>query len=183
MLATQLSPVSELVCILARSILTLACVNLEKAMKKVLFVFLLLLIFPALYVYWYYFNIYSDGDREGVMMKISRKGDIFKTYEGEIMQPGFRSGGGSINSNNFKFTAKDEVVSKKLSDATGKTVKVHYVQYRRTLPWRGENYNADNAETGQYVVDSVLEVSAAPATAQSQLPPMMLPAPAVTPSK
>ncbi len=116
-------------------------------------------------------------------MKISRKGDIFKTYEGEIMQPGFRSGGGSINSNNFKFTAKDEVVSKKLSDATGKTVKVHYVQYRRTLPWRGENYNADNAETGQYVVDSVLEVSAAPAPTQSQLPPMMLPSTAVTPSK
>jgi hypothetical protein len=152
-------------------------------MKKVFFGILLLLILPVLYVYWYYFNIYSDGDREGVMMKISRKGDIFKTYEGEIMQPGFRTGGGSINSNNFKFTAIDDVVSKKLSDATGKTVKVHYVQYRRTLPWRGENYNADNAETGQYVVDNVLEVSAAPAAAQTQLPPMVLPAPAVTPSK
>ena len=147
-------------------------------MKKVLFVFLLLLILPVLYVYWYYFNIYSDGDREGVMMKISRKGDIFKTYEGEIMQPGFRAGAGSINSNNFKFTAIDDVVSKKLSDATGKTVKVHYVQYRRSLPWRGENYNADNAETGQYVVDSVLEVSAVTAP-QIQLPlPMPMPAPA-----
>jgi hypothetical protein len=67
-----------------------------------------------------------------------------------------------------------------LSDATGKTVKVHYVQYRRTLPWRGENYNADNAETGQYVVDSVLEVSASPAPIQQ--PPMMVPAP-VAPSK
>ena len=117
------------------------------------------------------------------MMKISRKGDIFKTYEGEIMQPGFRSGGGSINSNNFKFTAKDDVVSKKLSDATGKTVKVHYVQFRRTLPWRGENYNADNAETGQYVVDNVLEVSTAPVSAPIQLPPMMVPAPAVLPNK
>jgi hypothetical protein len=151
-------------------------------MKKALLVFLLLLLLPALYVYWYYFNIYSDGDREGVMMKISRKGDIFKTYEGEIMQPGFRTGGGSINSNNFKFTAIDEVVSKKLSDATGKTVKVHYVQYRRTLPWRGENYNADNAETGQYVVDSVLEVSAV-APAQAQLPPMVVPPAPATPSK
>ena len=130
-------------------------------------------------MYWYYFNIYSDGDREGVMMKISRKGDIFKTYEGEIMQPGFRAGAGSINSNNFKFTAVDDVVSKKLGDATGKTVKVHYVQYRRSLPWRGENYNADNAETGQYVVDSVLEVSAL-AAPQTQLPmPMPVPAPVV----
>ena len=111
------------------------------------------------------------------MMKISRKGNVFKTFEGEIMQPGFRTGGGSINSNNFKFTAIDDVVSKKLSDATGKTVKVHYVQYRKTLPWRGDNYDADNAEPGQYIVDRVLEVSAASAPAQTQLPPMVLPTP------
>ena len=153
-------------------------------MKKILFALLLLILLPGLYVYWYYFNIYSDGDREGVMMKISRKGDIFKTHEGEIMQPGFRAGVASINSNNFKFTAIDEAVSKKLSDATGKTVKVHYIQYRRSLPWRGENYNADNAETGQYVVDSVLEVSAV-AAPQSQLPlpmPMPMPMPAPTPA-
>ena len=145
-------------------------------MKKLLLVLLILLL-PVLYVYWFYFNVYSDGEREGVMMKISRKGNVFKTFEGEIMQPGFRTGGGSINSNNFKFTAIDDVVSKKLSDATGKTVKVHYVQYRKTLPWRGDNYDADNAEPGQYIVDRVLEVSAASAPAQTQLPPMVLPTP------
>ena len=76
-------------------------------MKKLLLV-LLILLMPVLYVYWFYFNIYSDGEREGVMMKISRKGNVFKTFEGEIMQPGFRTGGGSINSNNFKFTAIDD---------------------------------------------------------------------------
>lgn len=146
-------------------------------MKKILFVLLLLLILPALYVYWYYFNVYSDGDREGVMMKISRKGDIFKTYEGEIMQPGFRAGAGSINSNNFKFTALNEEVSKKLNAATGKTVKVHYIQYRRTLPWRGENYNTDNAETGQYVVDNVLEVNTASQTQVPATTPLPLPLP------
>ena len=153
-------------------------------MKKVIPILLLLLLLPVLYVYWYYFNVYSDGDREGVMMKISRKGDIFKTYEGEIMQPGFRAGAGSINSNNFKFTAANEEVSKKLNAATGKTVKIHYIQYRRTLPWRGENYNTDNAETGQYVVDNVLEVSAAPAAATPlPLPMPSMPAPAAVPAK
>jgi len=151
-------------------------------MKKLLLVLFVLLL-PALYVYWFYFNVYSDGEREGVMMKISRKGNVFKTFEGEIMQPGFRTGGGSINSNNFKFTAIDEATSKKLSDATGKTVKVHYVQYRRSLPWRGDNYDGDNAETGQYVVDQVMSVSANPAPAQSALPPMVMTAPATEPAK
>lgn len=145
-------------------------------MKKTIPIVLLVLLLPFLYVYWYYFNIYSDGDREGVMMKISRKGNIFKTYEGEIIQPGFRSGAGSINSNNFKFTAADEEVSKQLSAATGKTVKIHYVQYRKNLPWRGDNYNMDNADDGQYIVDKVLLVG--PAPAQGQFPmPMQLQAP------
>ncbi len=149
-------------------------------MKKVIPILLLLLLLPVLYVYWYYFNVYSDGDREGVMMKISRKGDIFKTYEGEIIQPGFRSGAGSINSNNFKFTAADEEVSKKLNAATGKTVKIHYIQYRKNLPWRGENYNIDNAETGQYIVDKVLEVGPAPAQGQLPMPmPLQAPVPAL----
>ncbi len=151
---------------------------LQRNPMKILLLVLLILLLPVLYVYWFYFNVYSDGEREGVMMKISRKGNVFKTFEGEIMQPGFRTGGGNINSNNFKFTAIDEVVSKKLSDATGKTVKVHYVQYRKTLPWRGDNYDADNAETGQYIVDNVLTVSAVAAPAQTQLPPMVMPTPA-----
>ncbi len=151
-------------------------------MKKLLLTLLLLLL-PVLYVYWFYFNVYSDGEREGVMIKISRKGNVFKTFEGEIVQPGFRTGGGSINSNNFKFTALDEVISKKLSDATGKTVKVHYVQYRKSLPWRGDNYDADNTEPGQYVVDQVMGVSAAPASTQTLLPPMLTPAPALESSK
>jgi flagellar basal body-associated protein FliL len=121
------------------------------------------------YVYWFYFNVYSDGNREGVMVKISRKGNIFKTYEGEMVLPGLRSGAGSINSNNFKFSVVDSAVYEKLEQATGNIVKVHYVQYRRSLPWRGDSYDEENSETGQYVVDSVIEVGAK-ATGVTQLP-------------
>ena len=85
------------------------------------------------------------------------------------MQPGFRSGAGSLTSNTFKFSATDEAVSKQLEELTGKTVKVHYLQYRNALPWRGEDYGIQNAEQGQYVVDKVLEVPAALAPVRQRI--------------
>ena len=61
-------------------------------MKKVIFLSLLFLIlFATGYIYWFYYNPYSDGSREGILYKFSRKGNVFKTYEGEIIQPGLRS--------------------------------------------------------------------------------------------
>lgn len=137
--------------------------------KKIALGFLLVTLALAGYVYWFYFNVYSDGNREGVMVKISRKGNIFKTYEGEMILPGLRSGSGSINSNNFKFSVLDDAVYQELEQATGNVVKVHYVQYRRSLPWRGDNYDTENSETGQYVVDTVIEVGAK-ATGITQVP-------------
>lgn len=66
-------------------------------MRKVIFLSILfLLLFGAGYIYWFYYNSFSDGTRDGVLYKFSRKGNIFKTYEGEMVQPGLRSvqGGG-----------------------------------------------------------------------------------------
>jgi len=128
-------------------------------MKKFLLVPLALLLVLFGYVYWFYYNVYSDGGREGVLVKISRKGNVFKTYEAEILQPGFRSADGSVKANTFKFSVVDPQVARQLEDASGQTVKVHYVQYRRSLPWRGDNYDADNAEPGQYIVTRLVNAS------------------------
>ncbi|MBM3387768.1 MAG: hypothetical protein FJY36_08905 [Betaproteobacteria bacterium] len=130
-------------------------------MKKFLLLPLLMVLALVGHVYWHYYNVYSDGSREGVLVKISRKGNLFKTYEAEILQPGFRSGEGSVKANTFKFSVQDPAVAKRLEDASGQTVKVHYVQYRRALPWRGDDYDADNAEPGQYIVDQLVNVTAA----------------------
>jgi hypothetical protein len=111
------------------------------------------------YCYWNYYKVYSDGSREGILFKISRKGDIFKTFEGEIQQPGLRSlSTGGLNTNNLFFSVENKAIADSLNACLGKTVKVHYTQYRKSLPWRGENYDGKNGEKGQYIVDKIEEV-------------------------
>jgi hypothetical protein len=132
--------------------------------KGIILFFLFLILFGAGYVYWNYYNSYSEGTREGVLYKFSRKGNVYKTYEGEMIQPGYRPpAGGGIGSNNFSFSVTNQAISDSLENCMGKNVKVHYVQFRKSLPWRGENYNGKNAETGQYIIDKIEGVNAAPA--------------------
>lgn len=131
-------------------------------MKKTIFLFILFIIlFGSGYMYWFYFNIYSDGSREGILYKFSRKGNVFKTFEGEIIQPGLRSvQGGVINTNNLSFSVIDIALADSLNKVIGKNVKLHYIQYRKNLPWRGDNYNNNdnNQNVGQYIVDRIEKV-------------------------
>jgi hypothetical protein len=129
-------------------------------MRKAIFIFILFfLLFATGYVYWFYYNSFSDGSREGLLFKFSRKGDIFKTYEGEMMQPGLRSAQtGGINTNSFYFSVSDVRLADSLGKCLGKNVKVHYIQYRKSLPWRGDNYNGRNQENGQYLIDRIENV-------------------------
>ena len=88
------------------------------------------------------------------------KGDIFKTYEGEIVVLDyFPAGGGSNKGNKFYFSVTDPKVAEELRQiirsGDSKNVTVRYLQYRKCLPWRGENYNGKNETVGQYIVDKV----------------------------
>jgi hypothetical protein len=122
-------------------------------------VVLLVLLLIAGWVYWYYYNPYSDGTREGLVQKFSRKGSLFKTWEGEMQQQGFGMRGANYSSKVFYFSVASNAVADSLEHgAQGKIVRLHYVQYRRSLPWRGDNYNGRNEEPGQYIVDRIEQV-------------------------
>lgn len=111
------------------------------------------------YVYWYYYSPYSMGRREGVLQKFSRKGNVFKTHEGEMIQLGFgQRTGGALNAQYFYFSVTDLAVADSLERCMGQSVVLHYIQYRRPLPWRGDNHKNDNNLRAQYVVDQILEV-------------------------
>ncbi len=132
-------------------------------MRKFSIIFsLILILFVAGYVYWFYYNQYSDGYQSGIVNKISHKGNIFKTYEGFItsVTPNtIITQQGTNDRRTLYFSVTDKKIADQINNIENKIVKLHYVQYRKSLPWRGENYNGKNAEDGQYIVDGIETVS------------------------
>ncbi len=65
---------------------------------------------------------YSSGERAGWVQKLSNKGWICKTWEGELAMvsvPG-------TTPEKFPFTIYDEAVAKRVAQAMGKRVALHY---------------------------------------------------------
>ena len=69
---------------------------------------------------------YSKGERAGFLQKVSEKGWICKTWEGElslVALPGAAP-------EKFLFTIRDEAVAKLVNDAAGKRVSLAYEQHQ-----------------------------------------------------
>lgn len=98
-------------------------------------IWIILLLFLIFYVYWFYFHKYSDGERTGVLVKISRKGNIFKTDEGEM----WLSCRQMTNPEKFYFSITSDSVAKQMKNLQDACVQVSYVQYLKALPWRGDS--------------------------------------------
>ena len=109
-------------------------------MKKVIiWGALILIIVVSFLIYWNYYNTYSEGNRSGLLQKFSKKGNIFKTYEGELVMNSIAStGNATIASEKFYFSVKSDSMAKVLFDLEGKKVVLHYEQKRSHLPWNGE---------------------------------------------
>ena len=69
---------------------------------------------------------YSRGERAGYVQKISEKGWICKTWEGELAMSNFPGTAPQI----FTFTVRDEAVAKKIEDSAGQRVALGYEQHR-----------------------------------------------------
>ncbi|HVM87775.1 MAG TPA: hypothetical protein VMT76_06270 [Puia sp.] len=117
-------------------------------MKKFLGItIIILLVCLSAFVYWRYYFTYSEGNRTGLLQKFSRKGNIFKTYEGELILSSIQSSSGvGIASEKFLFSVADDSLASKMMNFEGKKVTVHYQQKNATLPWRGDS---------EYIVDKV----------------------------
>ena len=69
---------------------------------------------------------YSDGERAGFLQKISRRGWICKTWEGEIL---LTSMPGAIPEK-FEFSVRDDAIAQQLQAAAGKRVVLNYEQHK-----------------------------------------------------
>ena len=121
---------------------------IKKKIKRYFYLALaVFIVIIGIWIYFSYFFTYSDGYRAGMLQKFSRKGNIFKTYEGEIILSSVQSNKNvSLASEKFLFSVSDKEVALQLERLQGKAVVVHYTEKHNTLPWRGES---------TYVVNSV----------------------------
>lgn len=92
--------------------------------KRVVLPLAVLVLLLALYFWAALSWSYSTGDRAGWVQKLSNKGWICKTWEGElalVSLPG-------TTPEKFNFTIWDEAVAKQVSSVMGKRVSLHYAE-------------------------------------------------------
>ena len=97
--------------------------------------FIIIILLGAFAIYWFFFNKYGDGERKGTLIKITHRGNIFKTDEGEM----WLSCRQTISPEKFYFSVTNDSIATVLKTLQDECVQVTYVQYRGTLPWRGDN--------------------------------------------
>ena len=105
----------------------------------------------AAFVFFRFYFVFGEGVKAGQLNQVMYKGYVFKTYEGRLIQSGFKGqkGTNSIQSNEFNFSVVDKAVADSLMRCSGKTVELHYKEYLGALPWRGME---------KYIVDGILSV-------------------------
>mgnify|MGYP006873028455 CR=1 FL=1 len=94
----------------------------------------------AVFVFFRFYFVFGEGVKAGTLNYVVYKGYIFKTYEGKMIQSGFRgskTGNATIQSYEFEFSVADAAIADSLMHYGGREVELHYKEYLGTLPWRG----------------------------------------------
>lgn len=109
----------------------------------------------AAFIYFKFYFVFGEGVKTGDLNFVVYKGYVFKTYEGRIIQAGFKSAPKgssatvSVQSYEFDFSVEDKSIADTLILCGGKSVQLHYKEYLGALPWRGQQ---------KYVVDGIIAI-------------------------
>ena len=78
---------------------------------------------------------YSQGERAGYVQKLSKKGWIFKTWEGELAMANLPGAMPEV----FHFSSRDDAVAKQLQESLGRRVRIKYDEHVGIpLNWFGD---------------------------------------------
>jgi hypothetical protein len=111
---------------------------------------------------------YSQGERAGYVQKLSKKGWLCKTWEGEIAMVTMP---GAIPEK-FDFTVRDETVAQKINLLAGRRVVLTYAQHRfipSSCFGETEYFVGDVREVMDNPAPLVAPAPLAPSAAQGQL--------------
>lgn len=128
---------------------TTAPVKTNKWKKRFIYFLLFLIVSFIVYVF-ICGRTFSDGFRTGVAIKVSQKGILFKTYEGELNLGGLNQGEGTIlNKNiwNFSIQRNDTATYNMIARNEGKQIRLHYQEVLKNFFWQGDTpYFVDKVE-------------------------------------
>ena len=100
--------------------------QIGKFLKYFIWVLLVPVALFALYTWASLTWVYSSGERAGYVQKLSQKGWLCKTYEGELVlvsMPGTQA-------EKFFFTVRSKEIAKKINETIGKRVRLIYEEHK-----------------------------------------------------
>jgi hypothetical protein len=114
-------------------------------------IFVIGIVVLGAWFYWRYYYVFGEGAKAGELNYMVKKGYVFKTWEGKLIQSGLRSkAANTVQSYDFDFSVVDEKIANQLLTSEGKVFNLHYKEYMGSLPWRGYS---------NYVVDSIISIT------------------------
>src|SRR5688572_23655622 len=127
--------------------------RVKKTTRKIVIISIVSLLLIGIAVFsFYYWGVYEDGVRAGTVIRISKMGVTFKTYEGQLNLGTFGSlKNASPLAETFTFSVeknKEDVIKELEAVAlSGERVNLHYIRRYAIFPWRGATkYFVDGVE-------------------------------------
>ena len=109
-----------------------------------------LIIILAVVFWWRYYFVFGEGVKAGNLNFVVKKGYVFKTWEGRIIQEGFKTPApNQMQSNEFEFSVIEDQIAQVLERYSGKFVELRYKEYLNAIPWRGNS---------NFIVTEILQV-------------------------
>ena len=99
--------------------------KMAKLLKYSLWLLLVPIALLAFYTWATLTWVYSSGERAGYVQKLTQKGFVCKTFEGELVlvsMPGTQA-------EKFFFTVRDAAVAKRINETVGKRVRLIYEEH------------------------------------------------------
>lgn len=120
----------------------------SRLVRRLLIALSLLAVLAGVLYYIYASMTYSDGSRTGQLIKISEKGYVFKTYEGQLSLGGISVEGNETNIGSiWEFSVSNDGIYRRMQELQGKKVKLQYEEKYEIIPWRGDTkYLITNVE-------------------------------------
>lgn len=130
--------------------------NINNMKKRIIWIASIIIVVAlSLGFYFRYYFVFGEGVKAGELNYFVHKGFVFKTYEGKLIQSGFRgqskanSGTSIVQSYEFQFSVENEQLADSLMRCSGQMVELHYKEYLAPIFWRGMS---------EYIVDDIVAV-------------------------